>query len=242
MSLYDETVEVSRKTMTLFFLIDVSGSMAGSKIGAVNQALEEVIPEIKKISNSNADAEIRIAAMTFSNGATWLTQTPEMAETFYWNYVDADGLTDFGEACRMLNEKLSRNAFMHSVSGSFAPAIFLMSDGIPTDDYQKSLAELKRNNWFKKAIKIAVAIGEDADLGVLTEFTGNSEAVLTAHTPEVLMKMIRFVSVTASQIGSKSSGVSKGNVDEVQSKQDDLIQQIKNNNTALGADEDTDQW
>ena len=38
--------------------------------------------------------------------------------------------------------------------------------------------------------------------------------------------MIRFVSVTASQIGSKSSGVGKGGVDEAANKQDEMIDKI----------------
>ena len=242
MGIYDETVEVSRRMMVLFFLIDTSSSMIGSKIGTVNQALEEVIPEIKKISRENADAEIKIAALTFSSGAEWLSPAPEEAESFYWNYVDANGMTDLGEALSMLNEKLSRNAFMQSVSGSFAPAIFLMSDGAPTDDYKRSLNELKQNRWFQKAIKVAVAIGDDADQGVLAEFTGNTEAVITAHTPEALTKMIRFVSVTASQIGSKSSGVGGGNIDSIQSKQDDMIQQIQQNSASFASEGENAQW
>lgn len=91
---------------------------------------------------------------------------------------------------------------MRDVAGSFAPAIFLLSDGEPTDEYKKELGRLKENNWFKKAIKVAVAIGEDANRDVLAEFTGSKEAVVAVHTPEALVKMIRFVSVTASQIGS----------------------------------------
>ena len=71
-----------------------------------------------------------------------------------------------------------------------------------------------------------MAIGEDANKAVLAEFTGNKEAVLTVHTPEALTKMIRFVSVTASQIGSKSSGVGKGSVDEAANKQDEMIDKI----------------
>ncbi len=114
-----------------------------------------------------------------------------------------------------------------SVAGSFAPAIFLLSDGEPTDEYQKELGRLKENNWFKKAIKVAVAIGDDANKDVLAEFTGNKEAVITVHTPEALTKMIRFVSVTASQIGSKSSGVGKGGVDQATNKQNDTIEAIK---------------
>ena len=88
---------------------------------------------------------------------------------------------------------------------------------------------MKENNWFKKAIKVAVAIGEDANKDVLAEFTGNKEAVITVHTPEALTKMIRFVSVTASQIGSKSSGVGKGGIDQATNKMSDTIDAIKTN-------------
>ena len=35
MGIYDGAVEVSRRTMTLFFLVDTSGSMEGSKIGTL---------------------------------------------------------------------------------------------------------------------------------------------------------------------------------------------------------------
>lgn len=137
-NIYENAVEVARRTMTLFFVVDTSGSMGGSKIGTLNSAIEEVIPEIRKISGENADAAIKIAVLDFSSGAHWITPAPIDAESFCWNYLDADGLTDFGEMCKMLNEKLSRNAFMRDVAGSFAPAIFLLSDGEPTDEYKKS--------------------------------------------------------------------------------------------------------
>jgi uncharacterized protein YegL len=116
---------------------------------------------------------------------------------------------------------------MGDVAGSFAPAIFLLSDGEPTDDYKKPLEDLKNNNWFKKAIKAAVAIGDDANKDVLKEFTGAMESVLIVHSPEALRKMIRFVSVTASQIGSKSSSVGKAGVDEAASKQEEFIKQVQ---------------
>ncbi len=225
-NIYDGAVEVARRTMTLFFVVDASGSMEGSKMGTLNSAVEEVIPEIRKISGENADATIKIAVLEFSNGARWITPAPMNAEDFTWSFLNADGLTDLGQACRQLDEKLSRKAFMSDVAGSFAPAIFLLSDGEPTDDYKPELSKLWQNNWFKKAIKVAVAIGEDANRDVLAEFTGNKEAVLTVHTPQALAKMIRFVSVTASQIGSKSTGVGKGGVDEAANKQDEMVQKL----------------
>lgn len=255
MGLYDEVIEVPRRTMVLFFVVDTSGSMSGAKIGTVNSAIEEVVPELKDISEGNADAQIKIATLAFSTGARWLDSAPIAAENFRWNYLDASGVTDLGEACNQLNEKLSRSAFMSDTTGSFAPAIFLMSDGEPTDNYRHGLDKLKQNNWFKKAIKVAVAIGEDANTTVLADFTGNSEAVITVHTPEALTKWIQFVSVRASEIGSKSSNASTGDSSsgnnnggesEIVSKQDEFVKEIQAQTTEAedwdNLDDDGIQW
>ena len=226
MGLYDEVVEVPRRTMVLFFVVDTSGSMGGAKIGTVNSAIEEIVPELKDISESNADAQIKVATLAFSTGAHWVDSAPVAAENFRWNYLDANGVTDLGEACNQLNEKLSRKAFMSDATGSFAPALFLMSDG-------------EQNNWFKKAIKVAVAIGEDANKTVLADFTGNVEAVITVHTPEALKKWIQFVSVRASEIGSKSSNAGTGeSASEIVSKQDEFVKEIQTQ-TAEASDWDS---
>lgn len=206
-SIYDSAVETARRTMTLFFVVDTSGSMEGEKIGILNSAIEDVLPEVKKISAENADAQIKIAVLEFSDGAFWITPQPVNCNDFEWNYLSAAGFTSFGDMCCKLNEKLSRNEFMNDVMGSFAPAIFLISDGEPTDNYKEALNNLRQNNWFKKAVKAAVAIGDDANLSVLAEFTGSQESVITVCTPETMRNAIRFVSITASQIGSRSSNV-----------------------------------
>ena len=222
MGLLDETVSVPRRTMTLFFLIDTSGSMEGNKIGAVNDAVVNVLPMLNDISETNPDAEIKVAALEFSSGVNWLYDEPKLAKDFIWQDVSAGGLTSLGGACAELAAKLSRNGgFMQSASGSFAPAIILLSDGGPTDNYEVGLAKLQVNNWFKSAIKIAIAIGDDADKDVLKQFTGNSEAVITVHNIDALKQIIRVVAVTSSQIGSKSS--TAGDI----TKQDQVIKDVQ---------------
>ena len=243
MSLYDDVVEVPRRTMVLFFLVDTSGSMYGTKIGTVNTAIEEIIPELKDLSENNADAEIKIATLAFSTGAKWINSQPISAENFKWDHLEAMGSTDLGEACKQLNEKVSKNAFMSEATGSFAPAIFLLSDGDPTDNYKYGLDKLKENNWYKKAIKVAIAIGDDVNKDVLEEFTGNKEAVITVHTPEILKKWIQFVSVRASEIGSKSASAGVGAV----SKQEEFINEIKEEKEVFETAEltlfdDSDEW
>ena len=220
MALLDDVVSVPRRTMTLFFVIDTSGSMEGNKIGAVNDAVVNVLPMLDEISQTNPDAEIKVAALEFSSGTKWLYNEPKLASEFVWQDVRAGGLTSLGAACAELSSKLSRSGYMQAASGSFAPAIILLSDGGPTDDFQSGLAKLKANNWFKAAIKVAIAIGDDADKDVLKEFTGTNEAVFTVHNIEALKQIIRVVAVTSSQIGSKSS--TAGDV----TKQDQVIKDV----------------
>jgi len=216
-----DKIEIPRRTMVLFFVIDTSGSMDGSKIGAVNVAIEEVIPAIREVSDENSDAQIKIAALEFSSGAKWVTANgPIEAEQFRWNYLNASGVTDFGAACKALNDKLSTKAFMQEATGSFAPAIFLLSDGEPTDEWQSSLNTLKQNNWFKAGVKVAIAIGDDANKDMLKEFTGSMEAVLETHNAATLKKMIKFVSVRASQVASKSSDAGNSNTSDEQKQQE----------------------
>jgi len=241
MGLTDD-VELTRRTMVLFFLIDTSGSMGGTKIGEVNHAIGEVIPEIKKISAANADAQIKIAVMQFSNGAEWLTNKngPEEVENYTWRTINAAGITDMGAACKLLAKTLStkEGGFMREATGSYAPAIFLMSDGDPTDDFDEGLAVLKENNWFKAAVKVAIAIGKDAKTEVLAKFVGTPEGVIVVHTPEELVKWIKFVSVTASKVASKSSNA-KSNADGTpapdNAKQDELLKAIKGEADVTGA-------
>lgn len=203
-----ERESIPRKTTVLFFVIDTSGSMAGTRIGAVNSAVEQTLEKLKEMNNDNPDAEIEVAFLEFSSDARWLTPNgPMKVENYYWADLDASGLTSMGEAFRKLEEKLHKSSgFMQRASGSNAPVLFLMSDGEPNDDYRKYLAKLHKNPWFKVSIKVALAIGDEANDSVLMEFTGSKEAVVRVpdgrDAGEELAKMIRFIAVTSSQVAS----------------------------------------
>lgn len=216
-----ERIKIARRTMVLFFMVDTSGSMSGDKIGSVNDAIRETVPDLQDLSDSNPDAAIKVAVLQFDTDARWLYPQPIESADFRWNDLQVGGLTSFGYALAKLNEKLSKSQFLQEAAGSFAPVIILLSDGGPTDNYSEDLEKIKKNNWFKHAIKIAIAIGNDANKNVLTEFTGNSEAVIEVHNRSALKAIIKFVSVTSSQVNSKSSGV------EDASKQDKVIGQVR---------------
>lgn len=204
-SIFNEAVKPVKRQMVLFFLVDTSGSMGGAKIGAVNSAIEEVLPELQDISRNSAEGEIKIAVLQFSSKASWLYESPIPVEQFRWNELHAAGTTAFGDACKELNDKLSKDKFMQSATASFAPAFILLSDGLPDRGYEDNLAKLKKNGWFKIGLKSAVAIGDDADVGLLTEFTGNSETVIKTNSTQNLKNIIQFLSVTSSKIGTQNS-------------------------------------
>lgn len=212
-NVFESVDAMPRKVLPMFFLIDTSGSMAGEKIGSLNSAMEEVLLELRSMSEGNIDAEIKLAVLEFSSGCSWLTPGLISAESYGdWQSLKAGGVTDMGAACLELNQKLSRKGgYMITPSGTYAPIIFIMSDGIPVDDFEKGLSELKQNNWYKAAMKIALAIGSDADEEILEKFTGNRELVVTVHNKEQLTKMIKLLSVTSASIGSKSRGIGGSN-------------------------------
>ena len=59
--------------------------------------------------------------------------------------------------------------------------------------------------WGKKAVKIAISIGTDADDEMLAEFTGNKDLVLQANNPQALVKMIKWASTVAKQVSAPNS-------------------------------------
>ena len=200
---------VPRRVMPLIFLVDTSGSMDGAKIASLNVAVQESLKDVGEISKNNSDAQIKVAVLEFSSGTQWMYPQPIESESFKWQDLQASGLTSLGAAYSELNEKLSKShGFMAEPTGSRAPAIILLTDGQPTDDYKHPLEKLKGNPWFKAGVKVAIAIGDaDTNVNILAEFTGNKEAVLTVHNVDQLKKIIKTVSVSASLVASQSASV-----------------------------------
>ena len=222
---------VSRKSLVIFFLIDTSGSMKGKKMGELNTVMEELIPEIRKVGE--ADTEVKVAVLTFSTDVRWMYSAPIPIEEFEWARLRASGVTSLGAALKELNARMSRNGFLNSQSLSFAPVIFLMTDGYPSDDYKAGLKELQANSWYKFGLKAALGIGSEANDNILAEFTGSADTVVHAYSGGQLAQMIKIIAVTSSQIGSKSMTLSDdtshelGEEDVFAAKQKLLGQQIQ---------------
>ncbi|HIZ38428.1 MAG TPA: VWA domain-containing protein [Candidatus Anaerobutyricum stercoris] len=228
-----DAMEPAKKSMTIFFLIDVSGSMKGTKIGSLNGTMEELLPSL--IGVGEASTDVKIAIMKFSTDVEWVTPEPVRIEEYqYWNRLEAEGLTFMGDAFLELSKKLSRSSFLNSPSISFAPVIFLLSDGSPNDDWKKGLETLKQNKWFQHGLKIALGIGSKVNMDVLRAFTGNDELAVQAKNADQLRELIKLLAVTSSQIGSRSlalvdngGGQQSGEEVVAMAKQQVLVEEIR---------------
>lgn len=198
----DIVTTLRKRSMVVFFVVDISGSMKGARIGAVNDAIRNVLPELKKKEKGNTAAEIKIAILEFSTKAKWKTTTPQSLSDFkYDDITEVGGCTNFGTAFHELNEKLSKDGFLNSASGAYTPLIILLTDGKPSDImmYHEELDILKRNKWFKYATRAGIAIEEGAlspeCKKVLMEFTENENNVYEAKNTMVLAKQIQLVTL-----------------------------------------------
>ncbi len=85
--------------------------------------------------------------------------------------------------------------------------IVVISDGQPTDDFDAGLAALMDQPWGRRAVRLAIAIGRDADLDVLQRFIGDPAIrPFAAKDPDQLAYLVRFVSTAASRLASNPTG------------------------------------
>lgn len=83
------------------------------------------------------------------------------------------------------------------------PVLVLISDGQPTDDFNGGLQALMAEPWGTKAVRLAIAIGADADIDVLQRFIGHAEIQpLQANNAQDLVNYIRWASTAVLQAAS----------------------------------------
>lgn len=208
--------ELATRPLHFIWIADCSGSMgAEGKIQSLNNAIRESIPHMKKEADENPNAEVLVRAIKFSSGAQWHVSTPTPIASFTWTDLTAEGVTDMGKALSMVADQLK---IPPMTDRALPPVLVLLSDGQPTDDLARGVKDLLDQPWGKKAVRIAIAIGADADHEALQKFIGHPEMKpLQANNPEALVKFIKWVSTavlkSASAPASQAANAARaGNV------------------------------
>jgi uncharacterized protein YegL len=196
------------RPLHVIWLLDCSGSMAISgKIEALNNAIREVVPAMRKAAEGNPEVQFYVRVIRFASGATWHIAEPTLLSDFKWIDLNAEGETDLGQAFALLAEEMSN---IPEDARMLPPQIVLISDGKPTDDWKGALQALLNVPWGRRAVRQAIAIGQDADQETLRKFVDNPEKlVLRVDNAEQLVRYFRYVStsVTATPPGKEPSAV-----------------------------------
>lgn len=119
--------------------------------------------------------------------------------------------TDMGAAMNLLTERIKVEVMP---TRCLPPVAIMISDGMPTDDFQGALACFNEEPWAKKMVRLAIAVGEDCDIKVLQDFIGNKEIKpLVASNSSQLVKYLKWASTVV--LRNVTTPVNSGNVVEV---------------------------
>jgi uncharacterized protein YegL len=115
---------------------------------------------------------------------------------FQWQNMTAGGATAMGEALTMVGDVLQPPLI---TDRALPPVIALVTDGLPTDDFQAGLNHLLSKPWGRQAVRVVVGIGEDSASvdakKFFHAFTGdNAMEPFQANCPDALVEAIRWVS------------------------------------------------
>jgi uncharacterized protein YegL len=157
------------RRLPVYFLIDVSESMVGWQMQAVEKELINVISELKE--NPHALDTVFVSVITFAGQAKTLADIRELPEFNAPKFSIGRG-TSLNNAIQHLINKINNDTTptTSKQKGDWKPIIFLCTDGVPTDNCITAINEWKKN-WQNKANLIAISVGEETDLNLLKQLT-----------------------------------------------------------------------
>lgn len=175
-------------SISFYLLLDTSGSMDGAKIGALNDAMSNIVSDLRETAQFN-NTTILMSVLTFGKTAKWLNNTPMSITNFSWTPIQTSGMTPLGRACLELNSRIKADL----ADADEDICIIVLSDGCPTDDYDEGIEALKKNVYYKKAKKYAIAIGEDADLPSLLRFVNDDSHIFRQNKADELLDSLQSI-------------------------------------------------
>lgn len=198
-----------KKKLPVVLLLDTSGSMSGEKIDSLYDATIEMI-------HAFVDAEVReqnieVAIITF--GSSVELHTPYMSakdlQTKGIKKFYADGMTPMGMALKMAKDMIEDKNI--TPSRVYKPAVVLVSDGEPNDNWESEMDKFINTGRSQKCQRFAVAIGNDANKSVLERFTGDKSMVLLAEDAKDISEQFKIISMSVSTraVSSNPSNVPK---------------------------------
>lgn len=201
------------RRLPVYLLVDVSGSMHGEPIESVKNGLQMLVAALRKDPQALETAYLSV--ITFGSSAQQIIPLTELS-TFQLPEITAGGCTVLGEALKLVckcrdNEVTKTTA---TQKGDWRPMVFILTDGVPTDDPTDGIAEFRARKW---GASVCCAAGPGADKGLLDKIT--PECVVELATADQATLSAFFKWVTASIVSTSKSineaGVSTDSMDQL---------------------------
>ncbi|HUJ06899.1 MAG TPA: vWA domain-containing protein [Streptosporangiaceae bacterium] len=195
---------VARRPLHFIVMADCSGSMKGEKMQALNYALRSMLPHLVDWERDQLQAQLLIRILSFASAPNWYVPEPVPVADLsrHWRNLEyvPMGRTNMGPAFRavadvLTPERLERRALR--------PAILLVTDGLPTDPpggFENGLAALLDLAAGRSALRLAVAIGRDANSEPLDRFRSPEVPVLVADGTDEIADRLVTASIAVSRM------------------------------------------
>ncbi|MBD5228312.1 MAG: VWA domain-containing protein [Bacteroides sp.] len=181
------------RRLPVYLLLDCSGSMYGEPIEAVKNGVQVLVSTLRQDPYALETAYLSI--ITFDSNARQVTPLTELA-AFQQPEIQASGCTALGEALSLLTRKAEQEVTKTTAEtkGDWKPLVFIMTDGEPTDDLNKGLADFKKGKW---GMVVACAAGAGANTDTLKKIT---ECVVSLDTADsaTIKAFFKWVSASVS--------------------------------------------
>lgn len=194
------------RRLPVYLLLDCSGSMSGEPIEAVKEGIRSLVTDLK--SDPQALETAYLSVITFNSKAEQVMPLTELMQ-FEDPSIQARGATALGSALRLLRECIEREVRKSTAEqkGDWKPLVFMLTDGVPTDEWEEEAALLRRAS---PANIVACAAGAYANTSVLREITENV-VVMNSLSAGDLAQFFAWVSGSI-KISSESIDVKPGEV------------------------------
>jgi len=187
------------RRLPVYLLLDTSGSMSGEPIEALKNGVQVMISSLRQ--NPQAIETAFISVITFDSKAQQIIPLTDLS-TFQMVDIKASGVTALGDGLEVLSKAIDREVARTTAEtkGDWKPLVFIMTDGLPTDDWQRGLAEFKKR---KTGIVVACGAGSGADSNTLKAITDNVVRLDTADSQSIS----KFFQWVTASIGVSSTKV-----------------------------------
>lgn len=203
MPTFDDMTEVPRKVFPIFLIPDTSYRKSKTYIMQLNNTVESLLEVFKLRANHNSETLYKIGVLECNSSCKWMNPDDlDELMKFQWKNLVLNGKSDFKGTFSELNLKLTTNGFLKFLSGIFPPLIVFLTDGYTNYDYKRALNELRMNVWFERSRKIGIALGDNPNIAVISEFVGNSESVIRPYDLGLVKKAAADYPIPSSICGS----------------------------------------